>query len=269
MTTANTMTTTPAVVHVSVTTTIDASTTSTGSTTTASHSETNRAAASDDVVQGQLLLEVLNSTEFLSAPVESPLADSFAQMAKVDVSAVSLRIALMSRRLGASNSSAGVVRVTYTIRATKDATMDIANRLSAMNLSATTTIINQNFGKAGLERFSMEVLALTASLMEASVPEKTNETELGLLILLVSSLFSVFAATSIAAAVCWRKWHVREQPEDPFPDAKAVELPTLFERPHHLGKLRMCANQVGEEELMEPREVDIEGLSDPVIISRV
>lgn len=269
MTTANKKTATHAAAHESVTTTINASTTFTGSSTTASRSKTNGATASDDVVQGQLLLEVLNPTEFVSAPVESPLAESFAQMAKVDISAVSLRIALMSRRLVARSSSAGMVRVTYTIRATKDAMMDTANGISAMNLSAVTTIISQNLGKAGLERFSVEVLALNASLMEASQPEKTNETKLSWLIVLAGSLFFVLAATSIVAVACWCKWDIREQPEEPIPDGNAVGLPTLFGESGHLGKLRMPANQVGEEELREPREVDIEGLSNPVIISRV
>lgn len=268
---AKTMTTTHAAVHASAsTTTTDASTTFTESTTTASRSETNGTSASTDVVQGQLHLEVLNPTEFVSAPVELPLAESLAQIAKVDISTVSLRVAVMSRRLGARNSSAGMVRVTYTVRATKATTMDIANGLNAMNLSAVASIISQNLGKAGLEHFSVEVFALSASVWDVPLPEEANDTELSwLFVLEVGILSTAFAATIIVAIVCWRKCGVREQPEEPIPDGNVVGLPTLFNGSGHLGKLCTPANQVVDEELIDTREVDIEGLSDPVIISRV
>merc|ERR1712178_296604 len=105
--------------------------------------------------------------------------------------------------------------------------------------------------------------------METSEPEKTSETELNLLIVLACSFFSVFAVTSIVAVVCWRKWHLGARPKEPTLDGNAVELPTLIERSDHPSKIHMSANQVGEEELTEPHEVDIEGQSDSVIICRI
>lgn len=119
--------------------------------------------------------------------------------------------------------------------------MDIANGLNAMNLSAVASIISQNLGKAGLEHFSVEALALSASVWDVPLPEEANDTELSwLFVLEVGILFTAFVATIIVAIVCWRKCGVREQPEEPIPDGNVVGLPTLLNGSGHLGKLHSC-----------------------------
>eukprot|EP00931_Biecheleriopsis_adriatica_P058169 TRINITY_DN3456_c0_g1_i6.p1 TRINITY_DN3456_c0_g1~~TRINITY_DN3456_c0_g1_i6.p1 ORF type:complete len:578 (+),score=101.99 TRINITY_DN3456_c0_g1_i6:222-1736(+) len=228
----------------------------------------------DAWVQGKIILEVVNPDEFLSASVESALIDSLAEMAEVDVSAVSLRISRASRRLQEQerNLSAGNVAVAYTIIVPQEVSMHIAESLTSMNLTDVTAIISTKLGEAGLEHFSLQARSLSALPLQRSGPGATEKPDVGLIILLALSVTSI----GILALACWCRWHASARRKGNIGESDAAALPTLFESAGKLGKnpmRSMPANQASVEDSAVSQEVDVEcqsdDTSDPVMISRL